>query len=272
MAGAACVLLVALAGIALVSRHSRAQARPAVPPDTVIRPLVNGAFNNRVLTHEGRRYFYKVFLPHDYTPAKRWPVIFALHGGRTRGVDNVVQAREGLANVVRAQAATFPAIVIFPQVPTRARGHEFIPVDIAMIDHELAALNGDPDRLYLTGSSFGGYTAYQMAYMYPRKFAALVPVAAAIDLSVIRGGHGLGLDSVYTLVAGRIKPMAVWILHGELDEEINIQYARNIAASLQAQGVNVRFTEFPRTKHSIFTKAWETPGLVPWLLEQRRRR
>jgi pimeloyl-ACP methyl ester carboxylesterase len=205
LSGAACAALVALLATGLGVRRSRANESRDIAPDTVITPLANGAFNNRVIAVKDQRYFYKVFLPHDYTPDEKWPVIFALHGGRTRGVENVVQAREGIANVVREQAATFPAIVIFPQVPTRARGHEFIAVDLAMIDAEMKALNGDRDRLYLTGSSFGGFTAFQMAFMYPERFAALVPVATGIDLSVVRGGARSGHDSVYSAVARRIK-------------------------------------------------------------------
>ncbi len=267
---AVCAAVFALAVLGIVVRRSRTPVRAAIPPDTVIGPLVNGAFNNRVITRDGERYFYKIFLPRDYTRARKWPVIFALHGGRTRGYENVVQAREGLANVVRAQADSFPAIVIFPQVPTRARGHDFIPVDLAMIDRELTALRGDRDRVYLTGSSFGGFTAFQMAYLYPERFAALVPVAAGIDLSVIRGGRRSGNDSVYVTVAKRLRNMPVWIFHGERDEELGVDDARRIARVFRDNGVAVRYTEFKDAPHSVFTRAWQVPELLPWLLQQRR--
>ena len=272
LSGAACAALVALLATGLGVRRSRANESRDIAPDTVITPLANGAFNNRVIAVKDQRYFYKVFLPHDYTPDRKWPVIFALHGGRTRGVENVVQAREGIANVVREQAATFPAIVIFPQVPTRARGHEFIPVDLAMIDAEMKALNGDRDRLYLTGSSFGGFTAFQMAFMYPERFAALVPVATGIDLSVVRGGARSGHDSVYSAVARRIKNVPVWIFHGELDEELGVKDVRRIAQIFKETGVDVHYTEFEKSPHSIFTRPWQTPELLPWLLAQQRHR
>jgi hypothetical protein len=44
----------------------------AIVPDTAITPRT---FNNRAIDVKGKRYFYKVFLPHDYTPARKWPVI-----------------------------------------------------------------------------------------------------------------------------------------------------------------------------------------------------
>lgn len=274
LGGAACAVLLVLLATGLVVRRSRANESRAIEPDTVIMPLANGRFNNRAIDYKGKRYFYKVFLPHDYTPARKWPVIFALHGGKTRGVDNVVQAREGLANVVRLEAATFPAIVIFAQVP-QVRGPDFIPVDLAMMDLEMKALHGDADRLYLAGSSFGGFTIYQMAYQYPHRFAAIVPVSSGIDLSIAGGARrrpGVDHDSVYAIVARRIRPMPVWIVHGELDEELGVEQARRIVRVFKENGVPVHYTELAGAPHSIFTRAYETPGLIPWLMEQRRGR
>ncbi|MEO8335554.1 MAG: hypothetical protein ABI664_11310 [bacterium] len=271
-AGAACVAIVLLAMAALTVRRSRAEVRPTVEPDTAIGPLVNGALNNRVITYEGKRYFYKVFLPHDFTTARTWPVIFALHGGRTRGVDNVVQAREGLGNVIRDQLSTFPAVVIFPQVPTRARGLDFIPVDDAMIEREMRDLHGDRDRLYLTGSSFGGFTIFQMAFTHPERYAALVPVSTGIDLSIVPGGQDAGHDSVYGAVAARLHDIPIWIFHGELDEELGVDAVRRIVQVFKQAGVNIRYTEFEKSPHSIFARPWQTPELVSWLLEQKRGR
>jgi hypothetical protein len=50
----------------LVVRRSRANELRDIVPDTAI---MSRTFNNRAIDVKGKRYFYKVFLPHDYTPA-----------------------------------------------------------------------------------------------------------------------------------------------------------------------------------------------------------
>jgi predicted peptidase len=270
VAAAVVAITIAASAAALRSRRAQARTQPNVTPDTIVGPLVNGGFNVRMIDYQGQRYFYQVFLPRDYTPTKRWPVIFALHGGRTRGSDNVAQTREGLANVVRERAESFPAVVIFPQVPARVNTFQFIPTDLAIIDQELKALNGDSDRVYLTGVSFGGLTAYQMAYLHPERFAALVPVAAAIDVRPLGGTINGANDPILAEFAKRFRSIPVWIFVGERDEEVGAPQVRQNAQALKDGGVEVRYTELKDAPHNIFTRAYSTPELVPWLLAQRR--
>lgn len=255
VAGTAVVVILALAvgAAAFASRRAIPRLATRLEPDTVVGRLVPGAFNNRAIDYHGRRYFYKVFLPHNYTRARRWPVIFSLHGGKNRGSDNLLQTREGLGIVVKEQRATFPAVAIFPQIPAGARGVDFIPVDCAILDRDMKLLNGDPDRVYLTGVSFGGFTAYQIAYMYPERFAALVPVASAIDMSVLTGQRiDAPRDSVYAVVARRIRNIPLWIFQGEHDEEIGPEGARLIAKTFADSGLNVKYSEFKGATHNIF--------------------
>ena len=185
--------LALVVGKSVAARTGLAASRvPAA--DTTLKPTVPGDFNVRVLEHRGKRHFYQVFIPRDYSPNRPWPVIMALHGAARRGSDNAMQIRGGLATIVREQAATFPAIVIFPQSPAGTRGADFVPFLAPMLDKEMTALNADPGRVYLTGMSFGGFLAYDFATRNPTRFAALVPVATSIDITAATGNSSSPIE------------------------------------------------------------------------------
>jgi len=42
---------------------------------------------------------------------------------------------------------------------------------IAELDAETAEFHGDPERTYLSGLSMGGYGAWELARLYPRRWA-----------------------------------------------------------------------------------------------------
>ena len=47
---------------------------------------------------------------------------------------------------------------------------------LAMVDRTIADFKGDAKRVYLTGLSYGGFGAWNLAARHPQKFAALAPI------------------------------------------------------------------------------------------------
>jgi poly(3-hydroxybutyrate) depolymerase len=129
-------------------------------------------FVDKMLLLGAEKHSYKVFVPANYNTAATVPVILALHSSGDRGSDNLVQMQTAVGRVVRAAPETFPAIVVFPQAPTDdVNQSHFALVTIGQIalDLTLAAYKkADVDRVYLTGHSFGGIAAFDIAYFNPR--------------------------------------------------------------------------------------------------------
>lgn len=264
------VAVVAIVGAALITHRTVRSAPPVIVADTTLRPTVLGDFNVRVVEYQGRRYFYQVFLPRTYSPSKRWPVIMALHGSGRRGSDNAAQLSDGLGPVVREQAASFPAVVIFPQVPERTRESTFVPVAFAILDQAMRELNGDPSRVYLTGFSYGGYLAYDLAYTDPARFAALVPIGALFDLLVVPNFASMTRDVGYASVAQRLRGLPMWVFQGALDPYTKVMDAHQVVDALKTAGVNVTYTEFPDGSHDVTGRAYRTPAFYSWLYAQHR--
>jgi len=124
---------------------------------------------------------YSVYVPHDFDRSKQWPVILFLHGAGERGTDGLKSTQVGIGSAIRFGADRIPAIVVFPQAPPETRWLEQ-PADAAItaLDCAIAEFNGDPDRVYLTGLSMGGYGAWHLAMANPNRFAALVVVCGGL--------------------------------------------------------------------------------------------
>ena len=73
-------------------------------------------FITRSLLDGQDQRLYQVYVPSDYTPEKRWPVILFLHGAGEGGRDALLPTEYQLGSAIRRNAARYPGIVVFPQV------------------------------------------------------------------------------------------------------------------------------------------------------------
>src|SRR5438067_1055263 len=120
---------------------------------------------------------YGVFVPHDYSPQKRWPVIVFLHGVLQAGSDGTTNMGEGIGPTIAKSPEHYPFIVVFPQSSGDWTGDARDRLAIACLDAVQHDYSTDPDRVVLTGLSNGGYGVWHIAADHPERFAALVPVA-----------------------------------------------------------------------------------------------
>jgi predicted peptidase len=123
----------------------------------------------------------------------------------------------------------------------------------ALIESVLAEHRIDPDRIVVMGHSMGGYGAYYLAHRYPKRFAAVVPIAAP------------------GVAWWTYRPVEVpfWVFHGEQDEAVPIAEAEKMVATLEEIGADVRFTRYPEGGH-VLREPFDDEDLFAWLLEQRR--
>jgi predicted peptidase len=232
----------------------------------------DGAFVARSVVVGGLRHDYQVFVPHGAGPGS--PVILFLHGSGERGSDNQRQIEAGLGPHVRAHAADFPAITVFPQSPEGSSWEgEVADAALAALDDTLAAIGGDRRRIYLTGLSRGGYGVWEIALAHPDRFAALVPICGGLrpppgrtDLMV----GGVRAPDLYVEAAERLRAIPTWIFHGARDEVVPPEGSRRMAAAMRAAGADVRYTEYPQATHNAWDPAYAEPGLWSWLFAQRR--
>ncbi len=205
---------------------------------------------------DGEDAKYVLFVPHDTTGDKAYPLILFLHGAGETGTDGKKQAAVGLGPAIKAQEKTFPFIAVFPQSQDRTWNADSDDGLRAMriLGEVRKEYKVDPKRVYLTGLSMGGGGTWSLAVKHPDQWAAIAPIC---------GVNG------YRKQAGKIKDIPCWCFHGDADKAVNVGYSRRMVEALKTAGGKPKYTEYPGVEHNSWDKAYGTKELFDWLLEQK---
>jgi predicted peptidase len=235
-------------------------------------------FLDRAVTLQGVTYKYQVFLPEDWTPHQKWPVILALHGAGERGDDGVMETDVGIGTAIRTNRSAIRAIVVMPQC-RKGVWWTLAPMDdlaMAALSETTKEFHGDTERIYLTGLSMGGFGSWHLAQKYPGRFAALVVICGGIrpPLGALSAYPELAKvtppDSPksYSDAAMRVGKIPVWIFHGAADAIVPVTESQRMSEAMKAIGAEVHYTEYPNVGHASWDKAYDEPKLFPWLFSK----
>lgn len=188
-----------------------------------------------------------------------WPLILFLHGYGESGEDVSAVMKHGLPQVV-AQQPDFPFIVVAPQCPWHTWWPELAESLDALLDQVMATYAVDPQRVYLTGLSMGGFGTWYLGATRPQRFAAIAPIC----------GGGYWFHGFPNQVCA-LKTTPVWAFHGAKDEIVPLAASEQLVETLQACGGDVRFTVYPDATHDSWTETYNNPELYTWFLQHKLR-
>jgi predicted esterase len=194
---------------------------------------------------------YTLYVPGPYEPRRRYGLVVALHGA---GGDDFDMASR------LASARPADMLVLAPYGRGDMRYESTGERDVLdAIDLVMSRYAIDPDRVYLTGSSMGGFGTWRLAQLYPSRFAAIAPFAGWTDPDCLEN-----VASVPALV-----------VHGDADPTVPIGMDSAAVDRLKSLGAQVRFDVLPGAGHDALG-AWTAasgPGrLFDWLRSRVRQR
>ncbi len=218
---------------------------------------------------------YSVYVPSNYTPQWKWPVILFLHGAGESGTDGIKQTAIGLPQAIRLRPERFPALVVMPQsVPERPWiDPKWQTLALAALDATMAEFSIDPDRQYLTGLSKGAAGAWYLAMSAQARFAALAAVCGRIEPSKTSSASWEGIPTVgFEEAAAKIGPtLPISVYHGDADPTVPVEQSRQMVAALQKIGSSVRYSEYAGVNHNSWDRAYQDPAFPQWLFAQNRK-
>jgi poly(3-hydroxybutyrate) depolymerase len=125
--------------------------------------------------------------------------------------------------------------------------------------------NPDPRHIYLTGHSMGGHGTWFLGATYPDKWAGIAPCAGYPTLKGYGSADGLIPDSSANPIekillrssnqsdviklAGNYKAFGVYILHGDSDKTVSVNYARQMKKVLAEFHPDLSYYEYPGGEH-----------------------
>lgn len=206
---------------------------------------------------------YALLEPSDLRSGEKYPLVITLHGIGGRGVSNWTP--RCYANAVLSQSKMRKKYPCFLLAPTTEKGETWwsseglkgkarMPDVIDLIGQLVDDLPIDPDRIYVTGQSMGGFGTFAAIVESPDLFAAAAPVC---------GGHE-------PKNAKAIADIPIWIFHGARDTTIPAERSIEMVEAIERAGGDPKYTEFPDAGHNAWTPAYDDEKLWEWMFEQRK--
>lgn len=199
---------------------------------------------------------YYVFLPEDYSPEKKYPMVVFLHGAGERG-----NGREELHKIEKhglpkyaAAGRKFPFILLCPQCPGRIVWNNIVFELKALIDAVAEKYGADTARISITGISMGGFGTWEMGLTFSNFFSALAPVC----------GGGLSWR------CSNLSQMPIWAFHGDADGVVPPKNSIEMVDSVNQNGGKAKLTLFHGVGHDSWDSAYLETTVIDWLITQKR--
>ena len=213
---------------------------------------------------KGNALVYHMMIPEELRIDRKYPLVLVLHGrgGKAVAADILAQPemRKKFPCFVIAPSSGKKAIWARPKIMKNAERilqiglQERMPEVLELIEGLIKNSPIDRSRIYVTGTSLGGFGSFGAIASKPELFAAAVPLCGGWEPSG----------------AANFSKVPLWIFHGESDPIVPVERSREMERALKAAGSPVKYTEFAKTGHNIFRKTYGREDLWEWLFDQRK--
>jgi len=211
--------------------------------DAASSSLAEGRFVDHIYRDADGDHKYVVFEPAGYSPAKKWPLIFYLHGASGRGRDGRAQLVVGLGPAVKARAKTLPFLVVFPQNENmRSRllggwtdGSGELPRALRILDEVEKNYSVDRGHETLVGVSMGAFGAWSVAASSPERWKAMIAISGGGESSFVPA----------------LAKVPLWAFHAADDRLVPPSRSTDLVAEINAAGGRAFVSIRPTGGHNI---------------------
>ena len=210
---------------------------------------------------DGSRQPYALYLPRNFDPARKYPLLISLHSEESNHRLNLkqvfgVSARYGELDSPGMRFNTpLPDAGFIVACPLARGTMGYAGIAEKDVLDMLADLERrlpiDPDRVYLTGISMGGGGALRLAFTRPDLWAAVLSVCAATPPELEE-------------LAPNALNLPIRLVHGELDPIVPVQSSRNWHRRLLDLRDPVEYLEFPLVRHNAWDAAYRDGTAFEW--------
>ena len=242
------------------TRPEKVTKKYAFRADSTVTDPIKETFYD---SENGNTLKYCLYLPDDYTPSKKYPVILFLHGAGELGTDNSTHIKNLEKMFLNNADYISQAILLCPQTPEWWRldrnyvGDEGGTLGSAkhLLEKIQKEYSCDNDRIYVTGLSMGGHGTWEMLERYGDVFAAGVPLC------------GFGNTSN----GAAFKDIPIRIYHGTADPTVSYSSSQQMYnAIIAAGGTKVELFPLHGVLHDAWNYAYADRDLFSWMFSQNK--
>ena len=213
---------------------------------------------------------YLVYSPKELEHTAALPLVIYLHGagGVGKDISKIKRQASTIVEFIQANRKE-PAIVVAPQCFERADGVKacWQANDLNVwLAHLVATLPIDENRIYLTGTSMGGYGTWMWCSANPEHFAAVAPLC---------GGLGEGgpkdITPDFDDWAKNLATVPLWAFHGGQDNVVPTDRSQRMVKAMKENGgKETKLTIYPKLGHGIARETFTDAAFYDWLFSHSR--
>jgi predicted esterase len=179
---------------------------------------------------------YIIWVPEDFDPNSRYPMLVYLHGSASTEYDLLGSGAR------RMIPEGFIALAPRGRGTSNCYTFDNAQEDIAeAIDAVIADYPIDPLRIILSGFSMGGYGVYRTHYETPGKFRALAILSGNPSIAKDWFPGNDYPDFIDPEMLSIFRDVPIFIFHGEQDRNAPFELTRTIVYLLEESGARVAF-------------------------------
>jgi dipeptidyl aminopeptidase/acylaminoacyl peptidase len=217
----------------------------------------------------------RLWLPPDFDPSRRYPVLLDVHGGPHSvfydsfyPIHQVAATNGYIVVAPNPRGSSSYGLKFATAVHGDWGGGDYVDV-MAALSEVLRRPYADDSQVVLHGSSYGGYMA-SWAVGHSERFKAAVIAAPVTELASFYGTSDIGVNFSEVQFGGKRGDNLAWyirhspltyagnvntpvlLIHGEDDLRVVIEQSEQYFVALKRAGKTVEFVRLPQTSHGIF--------------------
>lgn len=125
------------------------------------------------------------------------------------------------------------------------------------INEVIKAKGIDPNKVFVSGCSAGGYMTTRMLIAYPDLFASAMINCPALDVASLRGGETPTDEELASL---KNSDTAIWLVQGKTDSSVKTEDCSLRLFNILTEGQNLKTTTYQQELNSDFTTSETEDG------------
>jgi len=247
-----------------------ATAFEAVRSDSVVNLILDDFVQKEYADAEtGISMAYNLFIPKDYDPAKKYPLVLFMPDATICGRETTRTLTQGIGATVWAspgEQAKHPCFVLAPDYTTMIindmwETNEYLPATVNLIGALKETYSIDADRVYTTGQSGGCMLSFAIEHYYPDLMAASLLIAGKWDSSrvdnfvgkkmwMMCGDGDAGALPSMTSVVEALREKGEKVSVAQWNGRVGAEEFDRLCADLDREGNGIRFVHFDQ--YSVF--------------------
>ena len=244
----------------------------------------------------GREMTYWLYVPENYDPSKKYPVVITPHGGGQFAVDaedilvrtaqTTAFAKYGMDCIVIAPHGNYTELDYTDASFSRAWATDdltpspFLTETMNILEDVKKNYSVDTDRISAAGASQGGRAVVSLVVNYPDTFAAAVVDAPAF--TTLTGTTDPQVTDTIKASAAKFASVVkennnkVWFVHATSDPTVNIKATEVLMDAMDTAGVKYNSTIYPAgtyfspTDHFAWVPFFDHEENLSWLIKQKK--